>query len=170
MSKFLIVGDSQSVWSGTFAERRLFSKGHTVRRISNPGMGPHDYVRISSLWNSYVSAVRNFAPDLILLIFGSNDSPNEKLRESLSTLKTSVKPKVFLSGPPQYEEEKQQEKGQALRKMYGEVFGEDYFDSYPYTSLDLPRASDKIHLTPMGARAWGEALAAFLALKSSENC
>lgn len=159
MAKILIVGDSQSVNPGKAAERKLKLLGHETKRVSNTGMGPYDYVRIPDLWNQYTSAVLSFHPDLIVLVFGSNDPPNKNLRDALRKIKNSVKPKVILTGPPRYADPTHQANGEQIRVAYAAVFATDYFDSYPYTSPSLSRAPDGLHFTLTGAVPWGEAIA-----------
>lgn len=159
MSNIFVVGDSQSVNPGQVATRKLRLAGHSTQRISNVGMGPYDYVRLESLWNSYVRGVSSFKPNLIVLIFGSNDAPDKNLGPALLKLKNRVAPKVILSGPPQYPDPKHQEKGAQIREVYQSIFGVDYFDSYPYTSTSLARAGDGLHFTVKGSTPWGEAIA-----------
>ncbi|MDX2093695.1 MAG: SGNH/GDSL hydrolase family protein [Kofleriaceae bacterium] len=159
---FCIVGDSQSVFPGGVAERELERLGHTVRRLSNTGKGPHDYVRTPKLWTAYTSLVRSTEPDGVLLVFGSNDAPNAHLEKSLQTMKGAVRPKVLLSGPPMYPDPEHQKYGAAIREVYMRVFGEDYIDSYPHTGVELSRAPDKLHFTKAGAETWGVAMAAAL--------
>ena len=159
MSKILIVGDSQSVNPGSAAEKRLKTLGHETKRVSNVGMGPYDYVRFEDLWKQYTSAVAKFSPDLIVLIFGSNDSPNKHLSDALAKLKKSVKPKVILTGPPRYPDPEHQTLGEKIRVVYASVFATDYFDSYPFTDPKLARAADGLHFTVKGAVPWGEAIA-----------
>ena len=159
MKKILIVGDSQSVNPGAAAERKLKALGYETKRVSNVGMGPYDYVRIADLWKQYTSAVDTFHPDLIILIFGSNDAPNKNLKEALTKLKNNVKPKVILTGPPRYPDPEHQALGEKIRVVYAGVFTTSYFDSYPYTDPKLSRAADGLHLTVSGAATWGAAIA-----------
>lgn len=158
MAKIAVVGDSQSVNPGAHAEEKLKELGHSTERLSNVGMGPYDYVRISSLWQAYTSLITSFKPDLVFLIFGTNDAPNQHLVDALVKMKKSVKPKVVLTGPPQYPDPTHQAIGLKIQAVYSTTFGADYFDSYPYTSPSLPRAADGLHFTYEGARTWGEAI------------
>lgn len=160
MARIVFAGDSQSVVPGGIAEEILRSAGHQTLRVSNTGKGPYDYVRMATLWSQYTQAVRSFNPSLVVLIFGSNDSPNQNLADALRRLKASVKPKVILSGPPRYPDAAQQKRGEKIRGIYVSAFGEDYFDSYPHTAESLSRAPDGLHFTRSGARPWGQALAA----------
>lgn len=160
MAKILICGDSQAGNPGAAMERRLKELGHAVTRISNVGKGPYDYVRLPELWSQYSTAARSEAWALIWLIFGSNDVANQKLEHALAKMKSSVRPKVCLSGPPQYPAAESQARGAAIREVYMRAFGADYFDSYPFTGVERARAKDGLHLTPTGAEAWGLAMAA----------
>jgi len=159
MSKILIVGDSQSVNPGSAAARSLKALGHEVQRVSNVGMGPYDYVRLSALWREYTAAVTKFTPHLVVLVFGSNDSANKHLFDALRQLKNRVKPKVILTGPPRYPDPEHQERGEKIRAVYISAFGADYLDSYPHTDPKLSRAADGLHFTVKGAVPWGEAIA-----------
>jgi len=159
MSKILIVGDSQSVNPGKVAARELKTLGHTVRSVSNVGMGPYDYVRLPNLWAQYLDAVRDFKPDLIVLIFGTNDAPSSHLDSALARLKSGVKPKVILTGPPQYPDADRQTNSEKVRSHYQAAFGADYLDSYPYTDVSLPRDALGLHFTAKAASGWGVAIA-----------
>ena len=77
MSSIVICGDSQSVYPGQVAEKLLKAAGHSVVRVSNQGRGPDDYVKSKQLWGEYLSAVRDAKPDLIVLLFGTNDPAND---------------------------------------------------------------------------------------------
>jgi len=160
MTSIFLAGDSQSVNPGGAAERALRGFGYATSRVSNIGMGPYDYVRISDLWRQYTNGVAKAKPALIVLIFGTNDAPNQHLEDALAKLKNSVKPKVILSGPPQYPNAEHQVLGASIKAVYAKVFGVDYFDSYPFTDPSLPRAADGLHLTVSGATPWGNAIAA----------
>ena len=153
------MGDSQSVEPGKKAEKILLEHGYNVRRLSSVGMGPYDHVRMPVLWNRYISCVRTFKPDLIVLIFGTNDAPTHNLDTSLEKLKSSVKPPVILTGPPQYPSSERQAIGLDVKRRYQSAFGEDYLDSYPHTSTDLVRDRLGLHFTSVSASAWGEAIA-----------
>jgi len=165
MSRILIVGDSQSGNPGIVAQRKLEALGHSVQKIENDGKGPYDYVRLSDLWNSYVGAVNSFRPDIILLIFGHNDAPNDNLRSALTRMKQSVRPKVLLSGPPQYADPAQQAIGDQVKAIHQQVFGGDFIDAYPFTSTSLPHQPPTAtfpinpHFTLTGAEPWGDAMA-----------
>lgn len=165
MAKILIVGDSQSVNPGAVAKRVLQSHGHTVRIVSNVGRGPYDYVRMPELWSQYTGAISAFGPDIIMLIFGHNDAPNANLRRALGELKTRVRPKVLMTGPPLYADPAAQAEGQTIKGMNAEVYGADYFDAYPFTATTLPHAPPTAtfplnpHFTMAGATPWGEAIA-----------
>jgi lysophospholipase L1-like esterase len=160
MASIVICGDSQSVYPGKIAAKVLEAAGHTVVRVSNEGKGPDDYVRTPALWSVYIGAVRDANPDLIVLLFGTNDPRNARLRAALTKFKNDVAPKVILSGPPLYPRPEHQAKGLEIKTMYDEVFGEDYFDAYPFTPLSIERDSHGLHFSFEGARMWGEAIAA----------
>lgn len=165
MSRVLIVGDSQSGNPGLVAQRKLEAMGHTVQKIENDGKGPYDYVRLSDLWNSYINTVHTFNPDVILLIFGHNDAPNANLQNALVRLKQSVRPKVLLSGPPQYADPAEQAIGEQVKTIHQQVFGGDFLDAYPYTSTSLPHQPPTAtfpinpHFTLDGAQPWGSYMA-----------
>lgn len=156
-----VAGDSQSVNPGAVAVAALQKQGVIVRRVSNVGMGPYDYVRMPTLWKQYKDLMSRLGPkDLGILIFGSNDAPDQHLLDALKKMKAAVKPKIILTGPPQYPDPTHQVLGAKIRDVYMKAFGPDYFDSYPYTDVTLPRAGDKLHFTYEGAKPWGEAIAA----------
>lgn len=159
MASVVVCGDSQSVFAGSAAGAVLSAQGHRVWRVSHPGKGPHDYVRLKPLWSEYVTTVRSSGAAVVVLIFGSNDPPNGALEEALSKLKRGVRPKVLLSGPPLYPGAEQQARGEAIRSIYQRVFGEDFFDAYAHTPLEIPRDAAGLHLTRAGATPWGEAIA-----------
>jgi lysophospholipase L1-like esterase len=161
MAKYLIVGDSQGAGPpGVAAERRLTALGHTVRRIGNSGRGPYDYVRTPDLWTQYTQGARDFRPDHVLLIFGSNDIANANLERALGQMKSGVAPPVWLSGPPRYEDAEAQARGQAIHDMNLRVFtAARYIDAYPWTGPEVPRAPDGLHFTSGGGAAWGVPLA-----------
>lgn len=169
MAKVLIVGDSQSVNPGAVAKRVLIGHGHQVMVVSNVGRGPYDYVRMPELWAQYTNAVNTFHPDLVMLIFGRNDAPNANLRRALGDLKTRVRPKVLLTGPPLYLDPAAQAEGQQIKAMSAEVYGADYFDAYPFTATTLEHQAStptfpngNPHFTLRGATPWGEAIAAYI--------
>ena len=98
MASIQIVGDSQSGNPGFAARTALSALKHRVHILRNDGKGPYDYVRMPELWQSYREAVRKSKPDLMVLIFGTNDAPNDKLADALAKLKSSIAPKVILTG------------------------------------------------------------------------
>jgi len=165
MSRILIVGDSQSGTPGAAAQRKLLTLGHTVQKIEHDGKGPYDYVRMPDLWSEYTNTVASFRPDMILLIFGHNDAPNQNLHDALVRLKQAVRPKVILSGPPQYADPTQQAIGDRVKAIHSNVFGSDFIDAYPFTSTSLPHQAPTAnfnpnpHFTPAGAEPWGSAMA-----------
>lgn len=169
MAKVLIVGDSQSVNPGAVAKRALMAHGHQVQVVSNVGRGAYDYVRTPELWAQYTGAVNTFRPDIIMLIFGRNDAPNANLRRALGEMKTRVRPKVLLTGPPLYADPAGQAEGLAIKAINAEVFGADFFDAYPYTATTLEHQASTAtfpngnpHFTLRGATPWGEAIAAYI--------
>lgn len=165
MARILIVGDSQSVAPGDVAKRRLQSLGHTVMVLSNVGRGPYDYVRTPSLWSAYTGAVTSGRPDIVMLIFGHNDTPNENLRRALRQMKSAVHPKVLLTGPPLYADQAAQVEGRAIKAINQAEYGADYFDSDPYTATSLEHQAPTAtfnpnpHFTMRGAQPWGNAIA-----------
>jgi hypothetical protein len=165
MSRVLIVGDSQSGAPGSVAQRKLQTLGHIVQKVENDGRGPYDYVRMPDLWAQYTGAIAAFHPDIILLIFGHNDAPNQNLRDALVRMKQNVRPKVVLSGPPQYADPTAQAHGAQVKAIYSSVFGSDFLDAYPFTSTTLPHAAPTAafpinpHFTLAGAEPWGTAMA-----------
>lgn len=160
MASVAIVGDSQSVNPGKVVEEVLRAAGHKVSRLSNTGNGPYDYVRLPNLWRGYTETVRVSRAEVVLLIFGSNDAPNDHLRDALDKMKRSVRPKVLLSGPPLYPDPDHQVTGQKIQDTYREVFREDFIDAYPHTPLSIPRDKLGFHFTLKGSKTWGEAMAA----------
>lgn len=159
MAKVLIFGDSQAGTPGAAAESKLRAAGHQVQRITNPGKGPYDYTRFPSLWEQYTGAVRAFQPDIVVGFFGSNDEPNENLANAVARIKQAVRPKVLLTGPPQYPAAASQQRGAAIREIYAQSTGGDFIDAYPFTDPSLPRTPDGLHLPAASAAPWGHAVA-----------
>lgn len=158
--RVLIVGDSQAAGPpGQHADAKLRAAGHETLRIGNSGRGPYDYVRMPELWAQYTGAVRDFRPDVILLVFGSNDAPGTSLLNALTRMKQAVVLPVFLSGPPRYPASDAQARGASIKANYQSVFGARFIDAYPYTDPSLPRAPDGLHFTREGGRLWGESVA-----------
>ncbi len=160
MAKYLIVGDSQSQGTpGQYAQRKLESAGHQVQRIAHQGKGAIDYTTTDSLWSEYTGALRSFAPDAVILIFGSNDSGG-RLPDALRRMKDAASGKtVWISGPPLYPEASRQRLGEGIRDANRLVFGDKWIDAYPSTPLTIPRDSLRAHLPGEGGRPWGEAIA-----------
>ena len=159
MAQILIVGDSQAQGTpGQYAEQKLRAAGNTVRRISHHGKGAIDYVNTPALWSEYTSAVQSFAPDAVVLIFGSNDF-GSRLDDALLRMKSAVRPPVWLSGPPLYPEAERQRLGTTIRATNQQVFGTRWIDAWPHTPLSLPRDSLQAHLPGTAGRPWGEAIA-----------
>lgn len=155
----LIVGDSQAQGTpGRYAETKLRSAGWQTMRIGNPGKGPIDYVSTPELWAAYTGAARAFNPDVVVLIFGSNDF-GPRLRPALERMKSAVRPPVWLSGPPLYPEASRQRLGETIRQANQEVFGGRWIDAWPFTPLDLPRDHLQAHLPGEAGKPWGEAIA-----------
>lgn len=155
----VLIGDSQSVNPGRVAEKKLEALGYRTSRLSNTGKGPYDYVRLPNLWRGYLETIRIQNPTLIVLIFGTNDAPNDLLRDALKKLKNSVRPKVVLTGPPLYPGAEHQANGLKVQAIYREAFGDDFLDAYPYTPLSIPRDKLGLHFTLRGAETWGAAIA-----------
>jgi hypothetical protein len=170
MSKILIVGDSQAQGTpGLYAQRKFEAAGHTVRRIAQQSCGAIDWssnevspdgrgCRMPGLWDRYTSTVASFQPDLIVLIFGSNDM-GSRLDDALLKLKSRVRPPVWMSGPPLYPLEPRQRDGLAIKATNQQVFGPRFIDAYPFTPLSIPRDHLNAHLPGEGGRPWGEAIA-----------
>jgi len=165
--KILIVGDSQAQGSpGLYAERKFQALGHTVRRISQQTCGPIDWTSdsahrgcaTSGLWSRYQDALRSFAPDVVVLIYGSNDS-GPGLDDALSRMKNATSAPVWMSGPPQYPVAERQALGERIKAVNQRVFGSRWIDAYPHTPLSIPRDSLNAHLPGEGGRPWGEAIA-----------
>jgi len=161
MAKYLIVGDSQSQGTpGQYAQRKLESLGHQVQRIAHQGKGAIDYTTTDALWSEYTGAIRSFAPDVVILIFGSNDA-GSRLPDALRRMKDAASGKtVWMSGPPLYPEEPLKSRGASIRETNRSVFGDKWIDAYPTTPLTIPRDSYRAHLPGEGGRPWGEAIAA----------
>lgn len=167
MVKILIVGDSQAQGTpGSYAQRKFEAGGHEVRRISQHGCGPIDWssdevsagCRTPGLWSRYTGAVASFRPDIIVLIFGSNDF-GSRLDDGLLKMKNQVRPPVWMSGPPMYPAEDRQRLGTSIRATNQRVFGSRWIDAWPYTPLSLPRDALQAHLPGEAGRPWGEAIA-----------
>lgn len=167
MARFLIVGDSQAQGTpGLYAQRKLEAMGHTVRRISQQSCGAVDWssddvsrgCNTAGLWSRYVSAVNSFRPDVIVLIFGSNDT-GSLLDDALLKMKNRVRPPVWMSGPPLYPLAPRQAVGLGIKAANQQVFGSKFIDAYPFTPLSIPRDSLNAHLPGEGGRPWGEAIA-----------
>jgi len=162
MAKVLIVGDSQAqgrIGPGYFAEKKLQAAGHTVRRVANHGKGPIDYVNTPTLWSAYTQAVSSFRPDVIILIYGSNDF-GSRLSGALTRMKNAFPQPVWMSGPPQYPDPDRQALARTIRTTNEQVFGARWIDAYPFTPLSIPRDSPmRAHFPGEGGRPWGEAIA-----------
>jgi len=161
MAKFLIVGDSQAqgrIGPGYFAEKKLQAAGHTVRRVANHGKGPIDYVNTPTLWSAYTQAVSSFRPDVIILIYGSNDF-GSRLGGALTRMKNAFPQPVWMSGPPQYPDPDRQALARTIRSTNEQVFGARWIDAYPFTPLSIPRDHLRAHFPGEGGRPWGEAIA-----------
>ena len=167
MAKVLIVGDSQAQGTpGSYAQRKFEAAGHTVQRISQHGCGPIDWssdavsagCRTPGLWTRYTSKVASFRPDVIVLIYGSNDF-GSRLDDALRQMASRVSPPVWMSGPPMYPAEDRQRLGTTIRATNQEVFGDRWIDAWPHTPLSLPRDSLQAHLPGEAGRPWGEAIA-----------
>lgn len=167
MAKILIVGDSQAQGTpGLYAQRKFEAAGHTVQRIAQHGCGPIDWssdevsagCRTPGLWSRYTGAVNSFRPDLIILIFGSNDF-GSRLDDGLLRMKNGVRPPVWMSGPPMYPADDRQRLGTSIRATNQRVFGARWIDAWPHTPLSLPRDALQAHLPGEAGRPWGEAIA-----------
>jgi len=168
MAKILIVGDSQAQGNGPglYAQRKFEAAGHTVRREAQHGCGPIDWssdevspgCRTPGLWSRYTGAVASFQPDIVVLIFGSNDF-GSRLDDGLLKMKNQVRPPVWMSGPPMYPAEDRQRLGTNIRAINQRVFGARWIDAWPHTPLSIPRDRFRAHFPGEGGRAWGEAIA-----------
>lgn len=167
MSKILIVGDSQAQGTpGLYAQRKFEGAGHQVMRIAQHSCGPIDWssdavsagCNTPGLWSRYTNAVASFRPDVIVLIYGSNDY-GSRLEGALTQMKNRVSPAVYMSGPPMYPEADRQRLGEQIRSTNQRVFGDRWIDAYPHTPLSLPRDSLQAHLPGESGRPWGEAIA-----------
>jgi hypothetical protein len=172
MAKILIVGDSQAQGTpGYYAQRKFEAAGHTVRRISQQSCGPVDWssnevsrgCQTAGLWSRYTGTVSSFRPDIIVLIFGSNDS-GPQLDDGLIKMRDRVQPPVWMSGPPMYPAESRQRLGASIRAINQRVFGARWIDAWPHTPVSLPRDHPEeivrsAHLVGEAGRPWGEAIA-----------
>jgi hypothetical protein len=156
--KVLIIGDSQAAGApGRAFESELRARGIETRRIGHSGHGAYDWTRMH--WPEYQAAIRSFAPDQVIMIFGSNDPAGERLQNALLRFKASA-PKVSYAGPPRYDGRPDvQAKGAPIRDMASRVFGRDYLDAYPYTGPTVPRARDRVHFGPTGGATWAAGMA-----------
>lgn len=156
--KVLIMGDSQAAGPpGSHMEQKLTQAGHRVQRVGNPGKGPYDYVRLPELWSQYTNAVASFAPDVILLVFGSNDPASRSLESAMRQIKDRVRPRVYYTGPPRYADPEAQSRGQGIKDIAQRVYGASrYIDAYPFTGPEAGRAPDGLHFTRAGGEPWGQ--------------
>lgn len=161
MAKVLIFGDSQAAGPpGAATERALKAAGFQVRRFGNVGMGPLAYVQRSELWNQYVSAVRDFQPDYVVAMFGSNNVASASLEQAMARIRDGVRPPVFYSGPPAYPDATANQRGAAIRDLAKRVWGDArYIDAWPWTGGTAGRAADGLHFTVAGGDRWGLPLA-----------
>lgn len=155
--RILIIGDSQAGNPGAAAKRALESMGHQATQVHNDGKSPIAYVNTPALWSQYTTLARS--ADVILLIFGHNSQAGSATRNALLRMKNSVRPPVWMSGPPQYPNADDQAIGAALRTQNQQIFGARYIDAWPYTPPSLPRDAPGWHLTPTAAQDWGTAMA-----------
>lgn len=160
--RILIFGDSQAAGSpGASTEAALKASGYAVQRFGNVGKGASDYARMADLWSQYTAAVRNFRPDAVLAIFGSNDVANAALEAGMKKIRDGVAPPVFYSGPPAYPDPTANARGQAIRDMAKGVWGDArYIDPSAWTGGSEGRAADGLHFTASGGARWGQPLAA----------
>lgn len=155
--RVLIIGDSQAGAPGRALEALISGVGGEVKRIFKSGQGPADWSRAH--WREYSRAVESFRPTDVILIFGSNDPPDERLMAALERFWGSYS-RVWYAGPPRYERADLQRRGAAVRAMAKRVFGARYLDAWPFTGPAVPRAPDGVHFGPSGARAWAEGILA----------
>lgn len=155
--KILIIGDSQTDGApGRAVESKMRDLGHETRRIGHVGHGAYDWSRMH--WAEYLAALRSFVPDMVLLIFGSNDPASTNLRAAMERFKASH-PKVYYAGPPRYDAKPDvQAIGSRVRDLAMEVFGDRYLDAYPYTGSSVPRAADHVHFGPTGGAMWADGI------------
>jgi hypothetical protein len=167
MARVLVIGDSQAQGTpGLYAERKFKAAGHTVQRVAQPSCGAIDWstndvhpgCNTAGLWSRYTGAVASFRPDVIVLIYGSNDF-GSGLQAGLTRMKNGVAPPVWMSGPPLYPEADRQRMGEQIRDANRAVFGARWIDAYPFTPLSLPRDSLQAHLPGESGRPWGEGIA-----------
>jgi hypothetical protein len=153
--RILIIGDSQAGAPGAALEALLNGLGASVKRIFREGQGPADWSR--SHWSIYASALDSFRPTDVILIFGSNDPPNEALQLAMERFWQSHA-RVWYAGPPRYQDEALQRRGAAVRTMARRVFGARYLDAWPFTGPAVPRAPDGVHFGRAGAQAWARGM------------
>ena len=155
--KVLIVGDSQAAGpAGRVVEETLTARGVPVRRIGHVGHGAYDWTRMH--WDEYTAAVRQLQPDHVLMIFGGNDLPDERLERAFRQFQQTA-PNVWYAGPPRYDGRPDlQARSTRIRQLAKRVFGTKHLDAWPYSGPEVPRARDSVHFSASGGRRWAEGI------------
>lgn len=155
--RVLIAGDSQSAGApGRLLEQGLSALGAQVRRIGHVGHGAYDWTRMH--WDEYQAALRDVQPDHVILIFGSNDPPDERLERAMRQFQQSA-PSVWYAGPPRYDSRPElQNRSAGIRSLAARVFGDRHLDAWPYTGPSVSRARDGAHFTVSGGETWAQGI------------
>lgn len=155
--RVLIVGDSQAAGPpGQKLQALLQAQGHTVARVGHTGHGAYDWVRMH--WDEYRALLASGRPDRVVLIFGSNDPPDERLAAALRQFKASHGD-VWYAGPPRYDSvPRSQELSAGIRRVASSTFGSKHLDAWPATGASTPRASDGLHFTSSGGDIWAQSM------------
>jgi hypothetical protein len=153
----LIVGDSQAAGpAGRIVEQTFAAEGIPVQRIGHVGHGAYDWTRMH--WDEYMAAVRSVRPDHVIMIFGGNDPPDERLAHAFRQFQQTA-PNVWYAGPPRYDARPDlQLRSNNLRNLARRVFGSKHLDAWPYSGPEVPRAGDNVHFGPAGGRLWAEGI------------
>lgn len=155
--RVLVVGDSQAAGpTGRILQESLTALGAQVRRIGYVGHGAYDWTRMH--WDEYMDAVRSLQPDHVIMIFGGNDPPDERLANAFRQFQQTA-PAVWYAGPPRYDGRPDlQERSTTLRSLARRVFGSRHLDAWPYSGPEIPRTPDKVHFSVAGGRVWAEGI------------
>ncbi len=159
--RYFILGDSQAAGApGEALQARLRARGHEVLRVAESGKG--------AVWWAFNApgrvqeAIGGFHPDRVILLFGSNDEPSERLRQAFHQLERLADgAKVFYSGPPAYPAAtNRRELGERIRVFARSAFGDRYLDAWPATDARRFFLQDgtNVHMTRAGGEVWASAI------------
>lgn len=156
--RILIIGDSQAAGPpGRTLQERLQGEGHIVERIGHVGHGAYDWTRMH--WREFEGAMRAMQPDHLIMIFGGNDPPDDRLAAAFRQFQAAGGPNTWYAGPPRYDARPDlQERSRRIRDLAKGVFGKKHLDAWPHSGPDVPRAGDNVHFGRTGGRVWGEGM------------